>query len=117
MTVLIPLPKVILYGKRYTDAQILDLSRAESIKEIITNVLTALYESLGFSIFLSFLAIFFYLYAYKPDHAGMDGRVLLLHSIQSLKVLYSLDNCSFFHLILHLFYLVHCDSKENIFEF
>lgn len=42
----------------------------ELLSKIITNILTALYEPFGFSILLSFLAMFFYLYAYKPDHAG-----------------------------------------------
>lgn len=42
----------------------------EILSKIITNILTALYEPFGFSILLSFLAMFFYLYAYKPDHAG-----------------------------------------------
>lgn len=42
----------------------------ELLSKIITNILTALYEPFGFSILLSFLAMFFYLYAYQPDHAG-----------------------------------------------
>lgn len=42
----------------------------EILSKIITNILTALYEPFGFSILLSFLAMFFYLYAYKLDHAG-----------------------------------------------
>ena len=42
----------------------------ELLSKIITNILTALYEPFGFSILLSFLAMFFYLYAYKPEHAG-----------------------------------------------
>lgn len=42
----------------------------EILSKIITNILTALYEPFGFSFLLSFLAMFFYLYAYKPDHAG-----------------------------------------------
>ena len=32
--------------------------------KILTNILTALYEPFGFSLLLSFLAMFFYLYAY-----------------------------------------------------
>ena len=41
--------------------------------KILTNILTALYEPFGFSLLLSFLAMFFYLYAYayEPIHAGM----------------------------------------------
>ena len=38
--------------------------------KILTNILTALYEPFGFSLLLSFLAMFFYLYAYEPIHAG-----------------------------------------------
>ena len=38
--------------------------------KILTNILTAFYEPFGFSLLLSFLAMFFYLYAYEPTHAG-----------------------------------------------
>ena len=38
--------------------------------KILTNILTALYEPFGFSLLLSFLALFFYLYAYEPTAAG-----------------------------------------------
>ena len=34
------------------------------LAKILTNILTALYEPFGFSLLLSFLAMFFYLYAY-----------------------------------------------------
>ena len=42
--------------------------------KILTNVLTALYEPFGFSILLSFLAMFFYLYAYEPTQAGRGWK-------------------------------------------
>ena len=42
----------------------------EILTKIITNILTALYEPFGFSILLSFLTMFFYLYAYQSEHAG-----------------------------------------------
>jgi len=42
--------------------------------KILTNVLTALYEPFGFSILLSFLAMFFYLYAYEPTEAGKGWK-------------------------------------------
>ena len=42
----------------------------EVLAKILTNILTALYEPFGFSLLLSFLAMFFYLYAYEPIHAG-----------------------------------------------
>ena len=42
--------------------------------KILTNVLTALYEPFGFSLLLSFLAMFFYLYAYEPTEAGKGWK-------------------------------------------
>ena len=48
--------------------------------KIITNILTALYEPFGFSLLLSFLAMFFYLYAYEPIHAGKGWKKILRYS-------------------------------------
>lgn len=42
--------------------------------KILTNILTALYEPFGFSLLLSFLAMFFYLYAYEPTEAGKGWK-------------------------------------------
>ena len=42
--------------------------------KILSNILTALYEPFGFSLLLSFLAMFFYLYAYKPIEAGKGWK-------------------------------------------
>ena len=42
--------------------------------KILTNILTALYEPFGFAILLSFLAMFFYLYAYEPQNAGKGWK-------------------------------------------
>ena len=42
--------------------------------KILTNILTALYEPFGFSLLLSFLAMFLYLYAYEPQEAGKGWR-------------------------------------------
>ena len=42
--------------------------------KILTNVLTALYEPFGFAILLSFLTMFFYLYAYEPTEAGKGWK-------------------------------------------
>lgn len=42
--------------------------------KILTNILTALYEPFDFSLLLSFLAMFFYLYAYKPIEAGKGWK-------------------------------------------
>lgn len=44
------------------------------LSKILTNILIALYEPFGFSILLSFLAMFFYLYAYEPTEAGEDVK-------------------------------------------
>lgn len=46
----------------------------EIITKILTNILTALYEPFGFSLLLSFLAMFFYLYAYEPTAAGKGWK-------------------------------------------
>ena len=46
----------------------------ETITKILTNILTALYEPFGFSLLLSFLAMFFYLYAYEPTAAGKGWK-------------------------------------------
>ena len=55
--------------------------------KILTNILTALYEPFGFSLFLSFFAMFFYLYVYEPTAAGKGSSaegiaeyLLLRHS-------------------------------------
>lgn len=41
---------------------------------IFTNILTAFYEPFGFSLLLSFFAMFFYLYAYKAQDAGKGWK-------------------------------------------
>ena len=46
----------------------------EVANKILTNILTALYEPFGFAILLSFLAMFFYLYAYEPTEAGKGWK-------------------------------------------
>ena len=53
--------------------------------KIITNILTALYEPFGFSILLSFLAMFFYLYAYEPIHAGKGWKSAIVTWYQKFK--------------------------------
>jgi len=50
----------------------------ELLGKIITNILTALYEPFGFSLLLSFLAMFFYLYAYEPGEAGKGWKCALV---------------------------------------
>lgn len=53
--------------------------------KIITNILTALYEPFGFSLLLSFLAMFFYLYAYEPIHAGKGWKNAIVTWYQKFK--------------------------------
>ena len=53
--------------------------------KIITNILTALYEPFGFSLLLSFLAMFFYLYAYAPAAAGKGWKNAIVTWYQKFK--------------------------------
>ena len=53
--------------------------------KIITNILTALYEPFGFSLLLSFLAMFFYLYAYEPEEAGKGWKSAIVTWYQKFK--------------------------------
>ena len=57
----------------------------EIITKILTNILTALYEPFGFSLLLSFLAMFFYLYAYEPIHAGKGWKNAIVTWYQKFK--------------------------------
>lgn len=61
---------------------------SEAIKvfsKILTNILTALYEPFGFSILLSFLSMFFYLYAYEPTEAGKGWKSAIVTWYQKFK--------------------------------
>ena len=53
--------------------------------KILTNILTALYEPFGFSLLLSFLAMFFYLYAYEPTAAGKGWKHAIVTWYQKFK--------------------------------
>ena len=53
--------------------------------KILTNILTALYEPFGFSLLLSFFAMFFYLYAYEPIHAGKGWKSAIVTCYQKFK--------------------------------
>ena len=53
--------------------------------KILTNILTALYEPFGFSILLSFLAMFLYLYAYEPTAAGKGWKIAIVTWYQKFK--------------------------------
>ena len=104
--------------------------------KILTNILTALYEPFGFSLFLSFFAMFFYLYVYEPTAAGKGSsaegiaeylllrhsRILLeQHIHESLlffdKILNSEETCpcevleSFITVVSHIYLFV--DSTET----
>ena len=53
--------------------------------KILTSILTALYEPFGFSLLLSFLAMFFYLYAYEPTEAGKGWKNAIVTWYQKFK--------------------------------
>ena len=55
------------------------------LAKILTNILTALYEPFGFSLLLSFLAMFFYLYAYVPQDAGKGWKIAMMTWYQKFK--------------------------------
>ena len=55
------------------------------LAKILTNILTALYEPFGFSLLLSFLAMFFYLYAYEPTAAGKGWKSAIVTWYQKFK--------------------------------
>ena len=56
-----------------------------ALSKIITNILTALYEPFGFSLLLSFLAMFFYLYAYEPQNTGKGWKSVIVTWYQKFK--------------------------------
>ena len=53
--------------------------------KILTNILNALYEPFGFSLLLSFLAMFFYLYANEPTEAGKGWKNAIVTWYQKFK--------------------------------
>jgi len=55
------------------------------LTKILTNVLTALYQPFGFSLLLSFFALFFYLYAYQPYNAGKGWKEAILTWFRTFK--------------------------------
>ena len=57
----------------------------EVLAKILGNILTALYEPFGFSLLLSFLAMFFYLYAYEPQEAGKGWKSAIVTWYQKFK--------------------------------
>ena len=61
------------------------MSGIKVFSKILTNILTALYEPFGFAILLSFLAMFFYLYAYEPTEAGKGWKSAIVTWYQKFK--------------------------------
>ena len=57
----------------------------EVLAKILRNILTALYEPFGFSLLLSFLSMFFYLYAYEPQEAGKGWKSAIVTWYQKFK--------------------------------
>lgn len=55
------------------------------LAKILTNILTALYEPFGFSLLLSFFAMFFYLYAYEPTAVGKGWKRAIVTLYQKFK--------------------------------
>ena len=53
--------------------------------KILTNILTALYEPFGFSLLLSILSMFFYLYAYESIGAGKGWKIAMMIWYQKFK--------------------------------
>lgn len=53
--------------------------------KILTNILTALYEPFGFSILLSFFAMYFWLFAYESSTAGKGWKSAILTWYQKFK--------------------------------
>ena len=53
--------------------------------KILTNILTALYEPFGFSLLFSFLAMFFYLYAYESIGTGKGWKIAMMTWYQKFK--------------------------------
>ena len=55
------------------------------VGKILTNILIAFYEPFGFSLLLSFLAMFFYLYAYEPQNAGKGWKSAIVTWYQTIR--------------------------------
>lgn len=53
--------------------------------KILSNILIALYEPFWFSLLLSFLAMFFYLYAYEPQNAGKGWKSAIVTLYQKFR--------------------------------
>ena len=73
----------------------------ELLGKIITNILTALYEPFGFSLLLSFMTMFFYLYAYEPGEAGKGWKFKERVLISEVAVLVFVTSMILFRTLLN----------------
>lgn len=70
------------------------------VGKILTNILIAFYEPFGFSLLLSFLAMFFYLYAYEPQNAGKGWKSAIVTWYQKIR------ECVFFRKLFFLAFVI-----------
>lgn len=59
------------------------------LAKILTNILTALYEPFGFSLLLSFLAMFFYLYAIEISMRSHSAVTMILQEMDNKNIIIS----------------------------
>ena len=78
--------------------------------KIIANILTALYEPFGFSLLLSYLAMFFYLYAYESTAAGKGWKSAIVTWYQKFK------ESMFFRKMFLLVFVTSIDLVPNAVE-
>ena len=57
----------------------------ELFKNIVTNILTALYQPFWFAILLTVFILFFYMYAYQPIDTGKGIKAACLAWIRTFK--------------------------------
>ena len=70
------------------------------INLILTNILTAIYQPFGFSILLSFFALFLYLYAYYPSEAGKGWKEAIKYWFITFR------NSAFFRKLFLLLFII-----------
>lgn len=58
----------------------------EFLSRIITDVLTSVYQSLGFSIMLAFFSMYLYLYAYDKECSGRGLKNAVMHWFLTFKI-------------------------------
>ena len=55
------------------------------LRKILSNILIALYELFWFSLLLSFLAMFFFLYRYEPQNVGKGWKSAIVTLYQKFR--------------------------------